>query len=295
MSRIQEEVINDICIKPVVTQRFDPSTVVGHKYFPNPYNSVAMISRTRGGKTTVIYRVLEATLPKKSRVTIFCPSYKTDSTYKKMIRMLKEKDCDVKAYDHFLQGKRNILEEIVDESQGKTGISSSSSNNCGDVNDEKHELQSLMFNGPKKAKKQGGKRDEDEDKPENKKKKLSAEHVLIIDDLSAVCRHPSITRLLCKSRHLKMRIFISLHAVTNLTPSGLLQISNLLLFPNINREKIEEVADKCGISFRDDSRKRSVLWELYEKATLKPFNFLNIDRQLVTYKQNFNKEYHVDG
>lgn len=287
---MQKEKINNIAIKPVIVQAFDAKTVRGYEWFENPYNTCALIAKTKSGKTSVIYRVLEATLPKKSKIIIFCPSIKTDKTYRKMVKMLKEKDCDVKTYPHFVEGKKSILDQIVDEAEG---------NVPGKKDEEPEEmiggqtLKDIMFNGKKKATKNPKKGDDDTEI--TKKKKLCAETTIIIDDLSSACRDKSLTRLLCKSRHLKMRIFISLHAITNLMPSGIRQISNVLLFPNINREKIESLADNCGVSFKDDTKKRSILWELYNDATSEPYNFLNLDLQQMTFKKNFSEIYRVEG
>lgn len=290
---MQKEKISNISIKPIVVQKFDPSTVLGFEWFQNPYNTIAMIARTKSGKTTTIYNILEATLPKKAKVTIFCPSVKTDKTYKKMIKMMKKKDCIVETYPHFMDRNGSILDRIVDESEGT--VTAKGKPQKPEELIAGQTLQDAMFNGIKKKKKKQEEDDDDDDTTDSKGKKLSAKHVLIIDDLSSACREKSLTKLLCKSRHLKMRIFISLHAITNLHPDGLRNVANLILFPNINKQKIEDVADKCGISFKQDSNKKSVLYDMYEDATSEAYNFLNIDRQEMTYRKNFNEMYKIDG
>lgn len=286
----KKEKVGNINITPVIVQPFDPKTVHGYEWFHNPYNQVAMVARTKSGKTNLIYRILENTVKKDDNIMIFCPSVKTDATYKKMIKMLTQKKCKVKAHNHFIQGKRHLLNEFIAEKEGAGKQKGGKPEKLSYTNQT---LEDMMFNGVRKPKKQRG--DGDEEPKPKKNEKLRAKDIIIIDDLSTACRDPGLTRFLTRSRHMKTRVFISLHAITNLHPDGLRQVSDVFLFPNINRDKIEDVCDKCGISFKDDSKKRCILWELYQDATSEPYNFLNINRQEVTYKKNFNEQYNMDG
>lgn len=288
-------------MKPVITQKFNPKTVRGYDYFPDPYNRIGLISRTKGGKTTVIYRVLEETLPPKSKVTIFCPSVKTDKTYKKMIQMLKKKKCQVATYPHFMEDKHSILDDIVQNAeQSQPSLQNSKES------EERPPIMEFLDTIPKmrQPRLDFGNSQQIAEKPKTKKKsqsttkkskKLAAEHVIIIDDLSSACREKSLTRLLCKARHLKLRMFVSLHSISNLHPDGIRQMSNLLLFPNINKDKICELVDKCGISFKNDTKSNPHLWNIYSHATRENYNFLNIDRQEMTFRRNFNELYKIDG
>lgn len=294
--------VNNIKITPLINQKFNEKTVHGFRWFANPYGNIALIARTKSGKTNCIYRCLENTLKPKTNVMIFCPSINTDQTYKKMKGMLKKKKCNVKCFENFQEKGINHLNILVNELSTKEEKKEQKNESrdiqipltmdeimftnhpsvlgMGEVTEQR-----MIPNGermvvaPKKAKK--------------KKGKLAPEWVVIIDDLSSLCRDPSITRLLCRSRHLKMRIFISLHSITDLQPAAFGQLANIMLFQNINEERIEQVADKCGLTFRQDTKKRRFLCELYDIATATPYSFLNCDTQNMTFRKNFDEEFDI--
>ena len=107
--------INEIKITPLINQKFNKNTVIGYEYFSNPFGNIALIARTKSGKTNTIYRVLEETLKPKSNVIIFCPSVNTDQTYIKMKSMLKKKECNIRCYESFADKTCNHLTDLVNE------------------------------------------------------------------------------------------------------------------------------------------------------------------------------------
>ena len=52
---------------------------------------------------------------KRTNVVFFCSTIKRDSTYKLILEMLEKKKVNVMTYDHFLDGKENILTSILEE------------------------------------------------------------------------------------------------------------------------------------------------------------------------------------
>lgn len=297
------EKVNDIKITPLIKQKFNKKTVYGYQFFPNPYNNIALVARTKSGKTNCIYRTLEATLRPNTNVTIICPSVNTDITYKKMKSMIKAKKCNLTVHEHFKEKKVNHIENLVSK------LSEKAEKKSGGKEEKKHgkvetglTMEEIMFSHNPVIENEseitvtggGGNMNQPQSKPEKKKKgKLAPEHVLIIDDLSSLCRDKSITRLLCKSRHMKMRVFIAIHSIMDLQPAAWGQLANIFLFPNISEERVEQVADKCGLSFRGDTKKRRVLCDLYDIATAEPYNFLNCNTQEMTFKKNFDELFRI--
>ena len=295
------EQVNDIKITPLIHQKFDKKTVQGYEFFPNPYNNIALVARTKSGKTNCIYRALEATLRKNTNVVIICPSVNTDATYKKMKSMIKKKGCNLTVHEHFEEKGINHIEDLVKR------LSEKASKKDGESQQKVHgkvdlglSMDDILFSHAPQIENvseiviSGGTESQPKSKPERKKKgKLAPEYVLIIDDLSSLCRHRSITRLLCKARHMKMRVFISIHSIMDLQPAAWGQLANIFLFPNISEERIEQVADKCGLTFKGDTKKRRVLCDLYDQATQEPYNFLNCNTQEMTFKKNFNEQFQV--
>lgn len=90
-----------------------------------------------------------------------------------------------------------------------------------------------------------------------------------------------------------MRVFISIHSIMDLQPAAWGQLANIFLFPNISEERVEQVADKCGLSFRGDTKKRRVLCDLYDQATSEPYQFLNCNTQEMTFHKNFSEKFNV--
>ena len=297
----QTEKVNNIKISPLINQKFNKKTVHGYEYFPNPYCNVALVARTKSGKTNCIYRILEATMRPNTNVIIFCPSANTDPTYKKMKSMLKQKKANLKVYEHFEEKGVNHIENLVsllsEKAEKKNGGGEKTQHGKIELPISMDEI--LFTNNPmienvSEIRVSGGSDPQPKSKPEKKKKgKLAPEYVLIIDDLSSLCRHKSITRLLCRSRHFKMRVFISIHSIMDLEKAAWGQLANIFLFPNISEERVEQISDKCGLSFKGDTKKRRVLCDLYDLATAEPYNFLNCNTQSMEFKKNFSEIFKV--
>lgn len=280
--------LNNISIKPVIdNSSIDPKKIVGYDMFNEPYANIACVARKMSGKTTVIYRALEKCAVKGTNVMIYASTVNNDATYKKMIKMLKDKKCNVTASPHFIDDNGVDLIQVFLDLMSKKGDEQAQKEareeiprSFADFGQYDHLI--VEEDKPKKKK-----------KPENKNKKISPETIIILDDLSTACRHPSISRLLTKNRHYKLKIFISCHSVVNLDPMGLRMIDYFLVFPNISEERIEELADKVGIMFKGDTKRRKVLWDVYSDATKEPYNFLYIDRLKCNYRKNFNQAYQI--
>ena len=299
MSGLQLSKLNDIKIEPVIDQtKRDPSKIVGYQYFNEPYSNVCLVARKQSGKTTTIYRALEKCATKGMNIMIFASSVNNDATFKKMKKMLKEKKCNVKTYTHFITDSGvNLIEEflkIQSDGDGKTGKKEESADEIPKsfINFGQYDHLIAGYAGQdttipvvKKKKKK---------KPEeNPNKKIAPETIIVIDDMSTACRHPSISRLLTKNRHYRLKIFLSCHSVVNLDPMGLRMIDVFMLFPNLSEERIIEVADKVGISFKTDTKKHKKLYDLYCDATRERFNFLYVDRTNCTYRRNFSEIYEI--
>lgn len=280
--------LNDITIEPVIdNSKRDPKKIVAYDWFNEPYCNVLLCARKMSGKTTVIYRALEKCVIKGTNVMIFASSVNNDATYKKMKKMLKDKGANVKTYTDFITDDGfNVIEGFLKEM----------SNNAEDAEEKRSSGQSEIprayadFGQYDHLKPTIGKKK----KKENPNKKICPETIIVIDDMSTACRHPSISRLLTKNRHYKLKVFLSCHSVVNVDPMGLRMIDVFMLFPNLSEERIEEVADKVGISFKSDTKKHKKLYDLYTHATREPYNFLYIDRNNCTYRKNFNEIYEIE-
>ena len=112
---MQTKEINKITIKPVVHLALESHEILGFDYFPTLYSNIYICSRRRSGKTTLIYNILKHCTSKRTNVVFFCSTIHRDSTYKLILEMLEKKKVNVMTYDHFLNGKENLLNGIIEE------------------------------------------------------------------------------------------------------------------------------------------------------------------------------------
>lgn len=299
--------ISDIIIKPVIKHnKYNKETVRGYNYFPEPYSNICLMARKKSGKTNVIYRALEQCVKKGTNVFIFSPTVHMDATYEKMIHMLKKKKCNVIAKEHFIdENGVDLIKELLDimahdNDEIKEELTEPNQHHPLPLmffgNDPHYKLEGMLTGGgcrlverppPKK-----------EPKKEPKKgagKLLTPESIIVFDDLSSDLRHKSVSKLLTKNRHYKLKTFFSCHSINNLDPMALSCIDNFLLFPNISNDKIEELKDKINISFKNDNKYENKLQKMYDYATEAPYSFLYIDRNNDCYRKNFNEKLIVDS
>ena len=270
--------VNNINILPVITPKYNENNVLGSEYFKNPYASVALIARTCSGKTTVIYRSLEARLKKgmKTRVVIFCPSVHHDRTYKKMIEMVRSKDIEVFAHEHFIDNGSNLILKYLNMEENKTQQSS-------------RKLPAIMTDDNRKEFAR-----EQSEKIVTKDKYIYPKNFFIFDDLVNEMQHKVVTALLSRIRHWKSSAYVCLHDVVQCKPSALSQFTDVCLFGNLSSERVQRVSEKLGFTFKRDTRKRFYLEDLYDDATEDKYNFLNCDRFNLRYRKNFDQEYIIE-
>jgi len=307
------EKLNNIVIKAVPTDRppNTEKTIRGYDYYPEPYANICFLARKKSGKTNAIYRVLESTLPNFSKkaknptkIVIFCSSVNIDDTYKDMITMLKKKNCPVETFEHFIVDGFNILDELVNKLSAKNDKKEEEVKAKKQKKVSAHEAMTKTYNpvlifGNSTDMYSEKKTDEgavltEKPKVKSKKKKdklLSPEYIIIMDDLSSSMNHKTVSRLLTKNRHMKMKVIIAAHHLNNLDKQGRRMIDYFHVFPNISSEKIQELGEGVGLMDSKDTKTRSRLQDCYTDATQEPYNFLTIDIADGGYRKNFSHRY----
>lgn len=306
MSEFTTKKINDIEIKPVVkSTNKSAKTIRGFDYFESPYGVCNLIARTNSGKTNVIYRALEQLAAPGVNVMIFASTINNDQTFKKMIAMLKRKKCNVAAYDHFIQGGNNLVDNLLHI------LSNKAEEEIKKEKDRPHPVEQLkeskphpkhplavcqwtngQFDPPKPAKEKAlAKKAE---KKKKKKTKIGPSWVLVFDDLSNLMTDKAIARLCTKARHFKARVFVSTHHINNLDLMARNMVDCYLLFGNISFEKILEIQEKIGYHHKGDTKKETLLHKLYMDATKKKYSFLYFDRFQNKFRKNFSDFYQID-
>lgn len=250
--------------------------------FKNPYNNTILIGATCSGKTTNAYRIIEQVVKKGMNVVIFSGSLYSDDMYKEILALLKRKQANVIAFDHFMDFKNGVcrLEEIIKEIE-------ESNLEKEQIEEEKQEPQLINFGDkPKPVKK----------KPKKKREKttnLSPETLIIIDDLSSDMHKQDIMyKCLNRNRHNKIMALILSHSFVDLTPKTYLQASYMLLYPQLPYDKVIELQDKIGLSSNLSTKKDNLLLRKYKEATQEgksKYDFLYIDKKDNSFKRNYNE------
>ena len=111
---IKEKTLNNIIVKPLVNaDNVDITKIKGGSLFSEIYNVSYLCARRKSGKTSVLAEILKITSYKKTTIWIFCPTHRLDPSWVQIIEMLEKKGCTVNAFDSMMEGKTNLLDEIV--------------------------------------------------------------------------------------------------------------------------------------------------------------------------------------
>jgi len=163
--------INKISIKPVVHLALESHQILGYDYFPTLYSNIYICSRRRSGKTTLIYNILKHCVNKRTNVVFFCSTIHRDTTYKLILEMLEKRGINVMTYDHFLNGKENILTGIIEELNNDLEAK------------EQEKIKKDEDNLDPKPKMELFPKEELKERKPRKPKRLAPEYVFIFDDL----------------------------------------------------------------------------------------------------------------
>jgi hypothetical protein len=187
--------------------------------------------------------------------------------------MLEKKGVNAIAYDHFIDGKENILHTMLNEMNVELEAKETAKKPKGE------ELVGWGYFGEKVEEKK-------EEKKERKPKKLGCEYIFIFDDLGSDLRHASITQLCKVSRHYKAKLIFSSQYLHDLQNSAIKNIDVCLIFKSFNKEKLLILFEglDLGCTFEQ-------FVEMYHDATYTPFNFLYVDCREGTFRKNFDQEY----
>ena len=259
----------------------------GYDYYKEVYCNVCTIGAKKSGKTVLLYRALENCVGKGCNVMIFAPTCHIDPTFKAMKKMLEKKKCNVLMKEHFIENGVDLLDEIYkgivnqnDEKEDEEGELVPPRLYFGDDPNFRMDKRTNLLKQVKHNKKKKGK---------GKEGKITPKYCFVFDDLSSHMRHPSISRLIIKNRHIFSKCWFNCHSINNLDKMALSSIDVFHVFPNISNEKIEELAEKVNITFKNDTKKECMLQKIYDFATAEKYNHLYIDRGDCTFRRNFNE------
>ena len=287
--------INNVKIKPIITNEHPMEKIGAYKLFPEPYCNVGIVAKKKSGKTSVLYNCLEKCANKNTHVWLFSSTIHRDSTYKSILEMLEMKKCQVSTFTHFLDEGGNILEEIINELKSVNGDSGEQSQEAegGGVYDRVQTTQQCKVKfGGEKTEEQLEKEEERKYIKEEKKKRkktLYPEHIFCFDDLGSDMRNKALSQLLKTNRHFKSKVFMLGHTLTDLDPSARKQLDYALIFKSFSEDKLKDLYKDLDLSIDFEN-----FIKAYHYATMQPYSFLYISTKTDELRKNFNEKITFD-
>lgn len=272
---ITEEHLKNIKdIKPLITGLGnDPSKVKFGNVFSNPYNTTFLCAKRKSGKTSVLAEILDKTSNKNTTFWIFCPTTNIDDNWKEILKRLEKKGSIVNVFDSIMEGKQNQLNTIID-TLAKGGEEEE------DVKPIKP-VKKLIYDGNNEKDANG----QDTNKKERKSKKISPEHIFVMDDLSHELKNPALYKLLKNGRHLKASVYLSFQYPNDLLPQGWKNCEYAICFKSFSEDKLEHIHKHLDLTIPIEK-----FIELYNYVMKENgYDFLFIDVKNEKYRKNFNK------
>lgn len=277
---IKETKLNNVSVKPIVDANpSDITKIKGYSLIPSNYWTLFICSKKKSGKTSLINEIVKKCTDKRTVFWIFCSTYKIDSSWIEIIKMLEERGNQVNTFDTIQEGKENILDSIVDGLSEETPEKPTTDDKQIGEGSVIKKPNFNIFGGATQVK----------EKKEYVPKKSASKNLFIFDDISSQLKNPAVARLLKQHRHSGSSVIISSQYLHDIRPESTLQIDYFFAFRSFSEEKLLFIHKVLDLSI--DFPK---FWELYKYATEKPFNFLYLNVRTEEMRQNFNKKLEFD-
>ncbi len=271
----KEVTINNIKVEPVIVK--DPediSNVKGYKLIPKTIFSIFLCAYTESGKTSVINTILQKCMTKKTVIWLFVATYRIDDAWIQIIKRLKSKGFVVNCFDSLMDGKENLLMQVIDGLEQIEGEEEEEEDK--DKTDVKPKV---IFEDPKAK-----------EKKEYKPKKKSCKNLFILDDMSTELKNPAVAKLLKEHRHSGSSVIISSQYLHDIRPETIIQLRYLFLFKSLTKEKLEILHNLARIKVPFET-----FWDIYNHVTTKPYGWLYYNMRNSEMRSTFDKKIELEN
>ncbi len=275
-------------IKPIKVKK-DPNEskpLLGREIIPELYpGSLALLAKTRSGKTTVINHIMEHCVDERVDVHIFASTVGLDASWIKVVKVLRHRGVGVTTYTsifHPMTGV-NQLNQVFAEFERKKKAKEK----------EKKTRKSIyeVVQAPKFLAAPNPIADPDMVAPSESKKEedyetSAPERWVIIDDMDQEqLRAKCLDNNLKKCRHYKARILISTQHIIHVTPSALTQLSMVCFWKGFSPNYMAKLHDRLAMHAVIDFKQ---FWLLYSMATKEDHSFLTYYLTDGSFRSNFS-------
>lgn len=261
-------------IKPIKVKK-DPNEekpVLGKELIPELYpGSVALLAKTRSGKTTVINHIMEHCIDERTDVYIFASTVSLDKSWIKIVKDLRARGVSVHTYTSiFHPGTgQNQLNAIFAEFERR------------EKQQEKEQKTRKSLHevvvAPKFLAAPNPIADPDMVAPSESRKEedyltSAPKRWIFIDDMDQEqLRAKTLDNNLKKCRHYKARILVSTQHLIHVTPSALTQLSVVCFWKGFSPAYMYKLHDRLAMHSVIDFKQ---FWLLYSMATKEEHSFL---------------------
>ncbi len=294
---IKQTKLNNVKVVPINIPSMSIDNVKGGKFFETLYCNVGIIAKKNSGKSSIIANIIDNCSGKNTNIFIFSSTVNKDPTYKEIIKRLDKKKINHHEWTSIKDEEGNHLQAIIDEIKQKE--------------DDENELElqpPIVIEKPRcwfgglseseRIKREQLKKEKEEElakkredaKLKKSKRKIAPEYIFVMDDLGAEgLRNKTVATLLKINRHLKSKVIIACHSLTDMVPSARKQLDYAMISRSFNEEKLETLYKDLDISIDYDK-----FYKLYKFATEKPYSFLYIDTRREKFREGFSNELTIE-
>lgn len=259
MSKLTVQKINNEKVMPIPIE-IDTRKVKGNHLSPDPYMNIFLLAPTNSGKTCCLFHILKKIIGPKTNIIAFVSTQNMDDSWNHIEKYFDKQNIPIVIHDEIEEDGVNHLDELIEYWKSNRIRKNKESEDSVDLIKQLNHLNNI-----------------DTDPDEEKEHKINyryPENILVFDDMGDQLRNPKLNNFLKKSRHHRVKVIISGHDWTDLSPVARKQIKQFLLFNSNGTNRLNSIYDNmdCQISF--DKFK-----ELYDHATIatecnpKPFLF----------------------
>lgn len=269
--------VNDFKVKPLKFPKEDKRPVKGGHLIREPYANVFIAARKKSGKTTLIANLIRECIDKRTVLILFTSTLNKDPSWKVILDWAERHEVPTITHTSIVDSDgTDKLAELVEE------ISNTPPQDEDSDDEDEPPPPPLIDIGQNVE-------TEEKHRPPRKPKTRVPEYFIVLDDLSTELKQPSVTALLKKNRHLKMKIVISSQYPWDLLPAARKQIDILILFKNQPKDKLLKIYSELDLPIDFD-----LFYKLYKTATPEDeqYSFFYIDTS-GEYRKNFDQRFEV--
>ena len=252
-------------IEPIPVPDVKPEDVLGYELFPDLYGTIVTFAKRKSGKTTVLFEIFQHCINETTTIFIFASTHEVDANWLYIKQWLTENKINFECFTDL-----DALDGIVTKLCQPAGKS--------DEKPKELDIQDL-FTCAKVVTKTPK-------KPEEKKKKgpIAPQYMFIFDDMSALMRNESVSRLMKMNRHIKSKTVVSSQYPNDLNVPARQQASYWLLFKGHPLDKLEQMYRIMDLSIEF---LQFIKMYIFATTSVK-FGFLYVDTQEGTFRRCFD-------